>query len=236
MVVDDEAPARSLLRRKLEGFSEVQEVIEAEGAQEALNLLEKQSVEVLFLDIAMPEMDGMALASEYSGLPPIVFVTAHQHHALQAFEVGAADYVLKPVRKERLHQAILRAAQRKGQPGQIPKAVYSSSMPKVVTKCRGVVHIFPANEIDRFFASEKYTVFQVDGQEHLSSEPLSKLEERLQGHGFLRVHRGELVRLAAISALKQYQGTWMLVLRDGQEASVSRRHLGKVKQILQELA
>ncbi len=234
-IADDEAPARALLRRLLDELGGIEIVGEAATGLEALTLVGQTRPDVLLLDIDMPEMDGLELAARYARLPPIVFVTAHEEHAVRAFEVDAVDFVLKPVRRERLAAALARARTRAG--AGAPEAtalghVRTDGVPRVVAHEGNTVLVFEITGIDRFSAAEKYTVFSVDGCEHMTEESLTGLEARLAEHGFLRVHRGELVRVAAVRALTSTGGEHEARLRDGTTLRVSRRSVAALKAAL----
>ena len=229
LLVDDEPPARARLRRMLEALDDVAVVGEAGDGEEALTFLSHTTADALLLDVQMPRLDGLALAARWADLPPIVFVTAHSEHAVKAFEVRAVDYLLKPVREERLKS-------RRPAPQPVAADVLSqglgASPTRIVTTERGLVRLFDAEKITRFWSSDKYTVFKADGAEHLSEEPLNELEQRLRAHRFMRVHRAELVNLGAVTSLRTEDGLVELVLSDGQLARVSRRSVAEVKTAL----
>jgi len=235
LVVDDEPPARRRLVRLLQAMPGVSVVAEAEDSEDALRKLAEHRVDVVLLDIRMPGLDGMSLAHQRADLPPIIFVTAHDEFAVDAFEVRALDYLLKPVRPERLAQALARVAARPPEPraAEAPdKAGPIDAVPRVVSALRGELRFFDARQVSRFWSSDKYTAFLADGDEQLTEEPLSTLEARLRPLGFLRVHRGELVNLARIKAFRSQVGGHELLLDDGQIASVSRRSVADVKAAL----
>jgi DNA-binding LytR/AlgR family response regulator len=235
VVADDEEPARRLLIRLLGQLGGISVVAEAADGIEALAAVGREAPELLLLDIDMPELDGLELAARYAHLPPIVFVTAHDEHALRAFDVGAVDYVLKPVQLERLAKALARARERNASAAAPLEALLRTrgvEGARVLAQERGELLIFDATGIDRFHASDKYTMFSVDGREHLTEEPLTALEERLRAFGFLRVHRAELVRVAAIRALTSAPGGHQARLADGQVVRVSRRFLPDLKRAL----
>jgi DNA-binding LytR/AlgR family response regulator len=235
VVADDEEPARRLLVRLLGQLGGIRVVAEASDGLEALAAVGREAPELLLLDIDMPELDGLELAARYAHLPPVVFVTAHDEHALRAFDVGAIDYVLKPVQLERLATAIARARDRNASaaaPLQALQRTRGVDTVRVLAQEHGELLIFDAAGIDRFQASDKYTLFSVDGREHLTEEPLTALEERLRAVGFLRVHRAELVRVSAIRALTSAPGGHQARLADGQVVRVSRRFLPELKRAL----
>lgn len=235
LVVDDEAPARRRLVRKLAEIDGVEIVGEAEDGLDALEKVRALAPDLLLLDVRMPGLDGIALASRDEALPPVVFVTAYDEFAVQAFELEAIDYLLKPVRTERLVRAIERARIRLGREP-VPSAPADESLPRtsprVVTSERGAVRYFDARAVTRFWAADKYTLFRTDDGEHVTVEPLNDLAERLAPYGFQRVHRGELINLAHVRTLHTSESgdaSAEVELDDGQVARVSRRALTALK-------
>jgi DNA-binding LytR/AlgR family response regulator len=234
VVVDDEPVARRHLIRMLSALEGVEVVGDAEDGMCALDAIARTRPDLLLLDIHMPGLDGLALAARYAELPPVVFVTAYDEHAVEAFELGAIDYLLKPVRPARLAQAIDRAGVRGSARASFQALAPAApgDVPRVVTSDRGALRLFDARTITRFHAVDKYTAFVAGDREHLTEEPLAALEDRLRPHGFVRVHRGELIALAAIESLAAGDGGHEARLRDGQVARVSRRLVALVKKQL----
>lgn len=235
LVVDDEAPARRRLARQLEALG-VEVVGEAEDGEQALSQARVLAPDVVFLDVRMPGLDGLTLVQRHADLPPIVFCTAYDEFAVKAFEVNAVDYLLKPVRAERLAAAVEKVRAKQGasreRVAKALEAVAPAQATRVVSSTRGTVRFFDARQLTRFWSSDKYTVFVAEGEEHLIEESLSTLEERLAPHGFLRVHRAELIRLDAVKSLSTADGMHEVKLADGQVAKVSRRSVGAVKAAL----
>jgi DNA-binding LytR/AlgR family response regulator len=235
LVVDDELPARRRLTRMVAALDGIAAVDEAASSLEALAAVERARPDLLLLDIHMPGLDGLSLAARYADLPPVVFVTAHDEHAVAAFEVHAIDYLLKPVRPQRLAEAIDRARTRGSPPASAFQALrlpVRSRAPRVVTHQRGAIRFFDALAITRFWAEAKYTMFRAHGSVHLTTESLSALAERLTPHGFIRVHRRELVRGSAIRALRITSGGHTVELDDGQTPQVGRRAVAALKRLL----
>jgi DNA-binding LytR/AlgR family response regulator len=226
LVVDDEAPARRRLCRMLEAMPEVEVIGEAADGEAAASAAHRLNPDVMVLDISMPRLDGLALAERVTGLPPIIFCTAHAEHALKAFEVNAVDYLMKPVRPDRLAQALAK----------VSRAVNGPRLPapkgeRVISTSRGLLRFFEVGPITRFWSDQKYTGFLVDGVEELTEESLSSLESRL-GLDFIRAGRSELVRVSAVKAMHSAGEGVTLELNDGQRVAVSRRSVATVKEAL----
>ena len=224
LVVDDEAPARRRLLRLLAELPDVEVVGEAGDVDAAMRAVEAHRPELLLLDIGMPGMDGLTWVARYAGLPPVVFTTAHDDRALEAFEVHAVDYGRARLRLAEPQAPAALEALTTGAP--------TSLGTRVVVNDRGATRFFDAAEITRFWSSEKYTLFVAEGREQLTAEPLTALESRLAAYGFVRVHRGELVAVPRIRTLSTTDGIAEVELADGQRARVSRRYLGALKAAL----
>lgn len=238
LVVDDEPLARSRLTRMLEAI-DVRVVGEAADGDEALAQLRQLTVDVLFLDIRMPGLDGLTLASTAPDLPPVVFTTAYDEYAVEAFDAAAVDYLLKPIQRVRLERAVARVRSRSSRDDDIAatlrkvlQADRDAETWRISAQEGGSIQLFDAREITRFHASAKYTAFQHGGREYLMEESLSDLEQRLAPHGFFRAHRGELVALCHVRTLKSDDGGTTLVMSDGQTARVSRRIVSELKRAL----
>lgn len=223
-LVDDEAPARARLRALLQDCNEVlpNEVVgETASGQDALAALALERVDVVLLDIRMPGMDGMAVARRLAELPAppvVIFVTAYDAHAVGAFEVGARDYLLKPVRLERLVEALRRVH---------PVASAVGRRDHLVVSDRGRVLWVPLDEVLYLRAELKYVTLRTREREYVLDEPLTKLEEEFAGD-MLRIHRNCLVnrrQLAGFELRREGEETrWVALLRDWPEVlPVSRR-------------
>jgi two-component system response regulator AlgR len=249
LVVDDEPLARLRLRGLVEAnpAPPARVVGEAADAAQAQALLAATACDLVLLDIAMPGVSGLQLADALRRAPPapgqaqpplVVFVTAHASHALRAFEVDAADYITKPVRRERLQAALWRVAQRRA--ALAPEAAAAAAAgPVLVVSDRGRVLRVPQAEVVSLKAEQKYVTLRTRQGQWLLDEPLAELAQRL-GDGFLRVHRNALVARSAVRALERapVDGTtdgdeaWVVRLVDGEVLAVSRRQLAAVREAL----
>lgn len=209
LLVDDEELARLRLRGLVHDCIEPRACVvgEAANAAQALSLLATLPVDVVLLDVQMPGRDGMQLAAELRARladpPAVVFVTAHAQHALAAFELDAVDYLTKPVKRERLHAALQRVAQRIAQREPVSAATGAPAQrPVIVVSDRGRVVRVPVDEVLYLKAELKYVTLRTAVHTHVLDESLSELEARLGGR-FLRVHRNALVARHAVRALER---------------------------------
>lgn len=230
LVVDDEAPARSELRYLLGEAGGVEVVGEASNAAEALQLIRAIPYDAVFLDIDMPGISGMRLAealSEAEHPPAIVFVTAYSEHAVKAFEVEAADYLVKPVEVPRLRRAIERLGPAEPAPG--------ARVERVPVEKAGKKLLLAVEEIFYVMAKDDYSYLFTDGERYLSTLSLADLEKRLEPRGFFRVHRRFVVNLAQVKeVVPMYGGTLLLTMKDkaATQVPVSRRRVPSLKKAL----
>lgn len=241
LIVDDEPIARRRLARMCSRVGNIEVVGEAENGQRALELIRALRPDCVLLDIRMPGMDGLELARSATDLPPIVFTTAFDQYAVQAFEADAVDYVLKPVQQERLEAALARVAARgaNADPARlaalleriVDRAAHPEP-PRVTARSGKQVRVFDARAIGRFHAADRYTLFRLKGEEFVLDETLNALESRLGPHGFMRVHRAELLNLHLVEAVSLEESACVVTLRDGETVPVSRRLVTELKRRL----
>ena len=187
MIVDDEAPARSELRFLLGQTGKIGEISEASSVRSAIEMLMENRVDVVFLDISMPGASGLQLAEALHKLknpPAIVFVTAYSDHALEAFDVDAVDYLMKPVEEARLDRAIDKVMSR-SKP--LPEPTKASSVERI-----------PVDPIRFIMAKEDYSCIFTEDDRYLSTTSLAQFESKLADFGFFRVHRRYIVNLANV--------------------------------------
>lgn len=242
LVVDDELPALSDLGYLLGRDDRIAEVITASSGTEALQVLDGRDVDVVFSDISMPGLDGMALArviSRFSVRPQIVFVTAHDEHAVDAFALAATDYVMKPVRAERLSEAIRRVvvAQTERPQGAGPGGAAPEGAPAPVedetipVELGGVTRFITRSQIRYAQAHGDYARLHTETGSHLVRVPLSVLEDRWADYGFVRIHRSTLVALPHVSEVRMDHGRCSVVVGPV-ELQVSRRHTKHLRDTL----
>ena len=239
LVVDDEPPALPELTWLLEQDGRFTSVVPAGNGTDALRALESGRFDVIFSDVSMPGLDGMELArviARFAERPQVVFVTAHEQHAVDAFAVQATDYVMKPVSPVRLGQAVERVLAAAGSTGgptpaaQAPAAGEPADE-RIPVELGGVTRFVPRSAIRYVQAQGDYARLFTTSSSHLVRIPLSTLEERWADAGFVRIHRSTLVALAHVAEVRQSQGKLSLVLApDGPELAVARRHAREVRE------
>ncbi len=237
LVVDDEAPARERLKRLLREVDGVEVVGEAADGKAALIATAELHPDLLLLDIRMPGMDGMEAARQLATLPTpprVIFTTAYGEHALEAFEAQAIDYLVKPVRKERLAQALQRVE--KLSPAADNAAAEAPGPAHLTVKKHGKMELLSIDEILYYQADNKYVTAYLAGREELLEESLKQLEELL-GERVVRIHRNALVaRSALIGMEKDSDGVQHVTLRGiGRGPEISRRLVPELRRLLKEM-
>ena len=239
LLVDDEQLARDRLRMLLGDCTNPRAVVVAEAASsaQALTALMRDTFDVVMLDVRMPGADGVSLARSIATMaikPAVVFITAHAEHAVQAFEVAAVDYLTKPVRQERLQQA-LQKVERYVQSIRAPEPLFSEET--LVIQDRGRAERLPISEVVYFKAELKYVTVRTAARSYVLDGSLSELEEKY-GEQFMRVHRNALVARRFIRALEKYYDAeegegWAVRLDSIPELlAVSRRQLTAVRETI----
>ena len=244
LIVDDEKPARDRLRQLLEDLEAYDVVGEAANGEQAITLAAETSPDIVLLDIRMPGVDGIEAAHHLNSLdspPAVVFTTAYDEYAIEAFEARAIGYVLKPVRRDRLAGALEHAARLATTTlADIAEASQMESRRKhVCTRSHGHLKLIPVEDVYYFQADQKYvSVHHVHGQD-LIDDSLKSLESEF-ADDFVRIHRGAVVAVDKIEQLaKTSDGKHYVVLRDDlhnddNELTISRRHLADVRKRLRE--
>jgi two-component system LytT family response regulator len=236
LIVDDEAIARRRLRRLLQAESDLQLIADAADGWAALRAVAAAAPDAIFLDVQMPELDGIAVARR---LPPprpeVVFVTAFDHYAVQAFEIHAVDYLLKPVARERVAESVARLRERLRHRARPPDSRLSALvddfaaprrwLDRVPVRSLGRVDLVDVAAIDWIESANNYVILHAAGQTHILRGTLARLEAELDPSRFQRVHRSTLVAIDRIVRLTSAtRGDYGILLRDGTTLSLSRTH------------
>lgn len=242
VVTDDEAPARSRMRDLLEdcaGAFPIELAGEAASGRELLALLEKVEADVVLLDIRMPEMDGLEVAQHLLKLeepPSVIFTTAYSDYALKAFELHAVDYLVKPIRLRRLHDALTRARSITPLRLDVLQQISPDARTHLSIQERGKVQLIAVRDICYLRAELKYVTIRTAEKEYLLEESLSRLEQEFVGQ-FVRIHRSCLVAKAHIAGFEKEAGEggearWVVLMQGLDERlPVSRRQQHIVKEL-----
>ena len=227
LVVDDERPALDELAWLLQRDPRVAGVVTTDSAAEALRVLQEGGVDAVFTDIRMPGLTGLELArvlSRFRSPPPVVFITAHDDHAVDAFELNAVDYVLKPVREDRLAEAVRRVCEAHG--GDAP-----AGDDQIPVELGGVTRFVGRSEVLYVEAHGDYARLHTAHGSHLIRSPLTTLEEQWRDAGFVRIHRSLLVALPHVAEVRMDAGRCTVVV-GAEELAVSRRHTRELRDLL----
>jgi two-component system LytT family response regulator len=219
LIVDDEAPARAKLRRMLAAFDDIEVVAEASDGAQALQLVEQHAPDAVFLDIQMPELSGLDVAASLpDGAAALIFVTAFDRFALQAFDANAIDYLLKPVEPERLARCVQRLRARTPR-----ERVHAGAPAQLLIPDRGRIHIVRCADIEWLQAADNYVSVFANGRALLMRRTLAGLLADL-GDAFVRTHRSAAVALAQVAAVQSRdKGDATIVLRSGAQVPCSRQ-------------
>ena len=217
-VVDDEELAIKRLVRMLEATARVEIAGTASDPRDAIARISAQhDIAAVFLDISMPEVDGFAVAHRLPPATLVIFTTAHDEHALRAFEVNALDYLVKPVRADALARALDKLARRRGGP-------------RLTSRVGDRTHVVELDRVTHFYAEDKLTYAIAGEASYVVDDTIAALEERHGADGFFRIHRATLVRLTAVAEV--LANPPRVKLHDGSELAVARDRVRALKDVL----
>jgi DNA-binding LytR/AlgR family response regulator len=246
VIADDEPRARQFLDKLLREQEDVEVLASARNGGEALELVQKHAPDAVFLDIQMPDLSGLDVARHLRGpsAPIVVFVTAYDRYAIEAFEIAALDYVLKPIRRERLGETVRRVAEevrngKRGQSRALDEALQSpaledraATLRRLPVRHRREVKLLELTDVPMVFSRDRLVLARCDGHDYLVDYTLQELERRLPPGLFLRVHRGALVNVDAIDSYGGEEGVLVLRLKDGTRIEASERRAAEVRRRL----
>lgn len=241
LIVDDEVLARARLKELLANINGVEIIGESSNGLEAFNLCARLAPDIVLMDIRMPGMDGIQAARQMAILdlaPSVIFTTAFGEYALEAFEANAVDYLLKPIRIDRLERALEKANRLTPKQLEAIDTISeddSDARTEILCRVRGNLELIPVSEILYFHADQKYVTIKYYGGEVLIEESLKSLEDEF-GKKFLRVHRSTLVAAKFIIGLEKTEpNRYHATLRHCDDSlEVSRRHVSDVRKFLRE--
>jgi two-component system LytT family response regulator len=245
LIVDDEPVARKILREELEQLDQVEVIGEAEDGAAALAAIGGLRPDLVFLDLQMPGLGGFEVIQKLQPgghVPVIVVVTAFDQHAIQAFEAGAIDYLLKPVGLDRLTQAVERAARLLGSPAavaeqlagmqEIAESARSKSPRKILARSGDEYLLLNANEVFAFEAEGDVVWIITAKKRYLATQSLKHIQQKLQNSTFRRIHRNAMVNIDHIRKMSTLTSQrWLITLSNNQEFIVSKRQAKNVKEL-----
>lgn len=238
VIVDDEPLARGRVRRVLADETDIDIIGEFGDGKTALNAIRELKPDLVFLDIQMPEMNGFEIvrALDAGSLPAIIFVTAYDQYALQAFDLYALDYLLKPFDRKRAKRAVERAREhiRSRERGEMDERLMSlvaglkpdrKYLERLVIRSTGRIFFLKTEEVDWIEASGNYLKIHVGRETHMIRETMNSLESKLDPSKFIRIHRSTIVNIDRIRELHpMFSGDYSVLLRDGTELALSRNY------------
>jgi two-component system LytT family response regulator len=230
IIVDDEALARERVRTLLADARGITVVAECSGGREAVEQILAERPDLVLLDVQMPDLDGFevleAVASEW--LPAVIFITAYDEYAIKAFDVHAIDYILKPIEPERFRKALARVTKR-----DLLALLDERPIDRLVIRTRSKVSFLKPSEIDWIEADGKHAVLHAGRELHVVRHTLTRLEQRLLPHGFVRVHRSAIVNVDRIKELEPwFHGEYVVILKDGTKLTSSAAHSQALHRII----
>lgn len=236
IIIDDERLARQELKRVLLDYDQLDIIAESGMPKEAIELIDKEKPELIFLDIQMPGLDGFQLLQELDYVPEVIFVTAYDEFALKAFEVNALDYIVKPVEESRLESAINKVStkikkHKKEQVENMDALIPNNQ--QVFVKDGDKCWFVELSNIMLFESEGNYVRVYFDDNKPMILKSLNNLEKRLDNKTFFRANRQFIVNLKSIAEVKNwFGGRLVAVLKNGKEVEVSRRQASKLKDML----
>jgi len=242
LIIDDEAPARMLIRDYLQAYHQLSVVAECSNGFEGVIQIQHDRPDLIFLDVQMPKLSGFEMLELIEQPPLIIFSTAFDQYAIRAFELNAADYLLKPYSKERFDQAVQRALDQLSKdhkPTGNLSRISASALPegeyldRFVVRSGTKIKVIPAVQIEYFEAEDDYVMIHTPEGRFMKQMTMGYVEEHLDPREFVRIHRSCVVQLSFITQLEPYdRDTRVVVLRSGARIKTSRTGLKRLREVL----
>ncbi len=242
IIIEDEQPARDLLKAYLQTHEEIELVAECENGFDGIKTIAEYRPDLIFLDIQMPKLTGFEMLELLDEYPEIIFTTAYDEFALRAFELNAVDYLMKPFSKIRFDQAVEKVFTRLKSKShhnpaleKLKEQVRESYGPqeRFFVKTGNHIDVIPVDEIKHVEAQDDYVEFHTSKGRFLKKETMAQLEQQLPPGKFLRVHRSHIIRLDQMEKLEKYgKESYMVILKDGTKVQVSKSRIKSLKEQL----
>lgn len=246
MIVDDEPLARKLLRSMLAEHPDIEVIAECEDGEEAIIAVRRHEPDVVFLDVQMPRKTGIEVLQELGRVrdTEIVFVTAYDQYALQAFEANAVDYLLKPFDEERLAQTLERVRARiirpdaEGSAHRLAALLESLGAPsqyldRIAVKRGETIYLKEVDEIELFHAEGKYVRIHTGGEQYIIRETMLQLDQMLDPRRFMRVSRSDIINISSIRTIQPwFRGDFAVTLKSGQVVNTTKSYRDNLKRLI----
>ena len=242
ILIDDETPARDILRHYLNDYPDIEIIAESADGFDGLKKITELKPDLVFLDIQMPRLTGFELIEVMTEKPVVIFTTAYDQYAIRAFELNAIDYLLKPFPKERFRNAVLKAREKIGVAdehkessgpvlGNLPRP--ENSLNRIVTRKGNSINIIPVDQVRYVEAQDDYVMIYSTSGKALKQQTMKYYEDNLPKKSFVRIHRSYIVRIEEIKKLEPYtKDNHVAVLHSGEKLPVSRNGYKNLKEEL----
>jgi len=242
VIIEDEAPARDLLRAYLNDEPDIEIIEECENGFEGIKAIAGHKPDLIFLDVQMPKLTGFEMLELLDEYPHIIFTTAYDQYAIKAFELNAVDYLMKPFSKERFGKAVEKARQRisdkKSDEKTVKKLVNkvkeeSGPIDRIFVKTGSRIDVIPVSEIIRIDAQDDYAEIFTNKKSYLKKETMNYLEKNLPASNFIRVHRSSIINTDFMEKIEKYgKESYLVVLKDGSRVNVSKSRIKELRNTL----
>ncbi len=238
LIVEDEAPARDLIKAFLKDHNQIELIGECDNGFDAVKTINDQKPDLVFLDIQMPKLTGFEMIELLDEIPEIIFTTAFDQYAIKAFELNAVDYIMKPFSKQRFAEAVEKVSERLKQKKSEPKAENFArkmkeevrELERLFVKTGSKIDVIPVTEIARIEAQDDYVYIITAKGKFLKKETMNYLEKALPENTFVRVHRSHIVNINNIQKIEKYgKDSSVVILKDGSSVQVSKSRIKELK-------
>ena len=233
IIIDDENPARKLVRLFLEKRGNLNIVAEAKDGFEAVKLIDEHKPDLIFLDIQMPKLNGFEVLELIHHKPKVIFTTAYDQYALKAFEENAIDYLLKPFSYDRISKSLERVFDSTINSDDIVKTEINTELKRIVVKEGSTIQVLNFSEIICIQSNDDYVIIKTENSEFIKNQTMNHYEKTLPSDVFMRVHRSSIVNISFIKKLNHVsKENYELELNNGEKIKVSKSNIKKVKELI----
>jgi two-component system LytT family response regulator len=242
IIVEDEAPARELLKAFLKTHENIELIAECSDGFSGAKTINEHKPDLVFLDIQMPKLTGFELVELLDEIPQIIFTTAYDQYAIKAFELSAVDYLMKPFSKQRFNEALEKVYERAQQKQDSSENIHNLTekvksdgkiLERIFVKTGTRIDVVPVTDIVHIQAEDDYVEIVTEGKKYLKKETMNYLEDSLPSELFIRVHRSSIVNVNYILKLERYgKESYIVILKDGSKVNVSKSRVKELKEQL----